>query len=164
MNIIFLDIDGVLNSLNYFINMHSKVLELYENKNYNNSNELKLKRVMMDIDINKVNILKDIINETNSNIVIISSWKTLRVFPYVKDKLIDMGIPIIDVTTDDNCERGKGIKNYVEENNITNYIVIDDEIFSDYDDEILSRLVKTSFYENGLEEKHKVKAIKKLKK
>lgn len=164
MNIIFLDIDGVLNSLNHFINMHSKVLELYENKNYNNSNELKLKRVMMDIDINKVNILKDIVEETNSNVVIISSWKTLGVFPYVKDKLIDMGIPIIGVTKDDNGYRGKGIKNYIKENNITNYIVIDDEVFDDYDGEILGKLIKTSFYDDGLEEKHKAKAINKLNK
>ena len=41
--------------------------------------------------------------------------------------------------------------------------LIDDEIFDDYNDIILSRLVKTSFDDNGLDEKAKVKAIKLLK-
>lgn len=36
MNVIFLDIDGVLNDLNYFIERKPKVLELYANKNYDN--------------------------------------------------------------------------------------------------------------------------------
>ena len=37
--------------------------------------------------------------------------------------------------------------------------MIDDDIFDDYNAKILSRLVKTSFDENGLDEKAKVKAI-----
>lgn len=163
MNIIFLDIDGVLNSQNYIIKTHPKVLELYSNNNYSNNDELKLKRLMLDIDIKKLDILKDICNNTDSNVVIISAWKNLGVFPYVKNKLIEYGIPIIGITNDKNGNRGEGIKNYIIENNINNFIVLDDEIFEDYDKEILNRLVKTSFYKNGLEEEHKVKAIKLLK-
>ncbi len=164
MNIIFLDIDGVLNSQKYFIEQHSKILELYSNENYDNSIALKTERQMLNIDINKVNILKEIIDITNSSVVITSSWKSLSTFPYIKNRLIDIGIPIIGITKDNNENRGEGIKNYIKENNIDNYIIIDDEIFKDYDDEILSKLIKTSFYENGLEEKQKIKAIRMLNK
>ena len=162
MNIIFLDIDGVLNSLNYFIERHPKVLELYAHEDYDNNALLKMKRLMLDIDIKKLNILKEIVEETNSYVVVISSWKSLGTFPYVMNKLIDMGIPIIGKTDDYNSNRGEGIKRYIKENNIENYVILDDEIFEDYDEEILKHLVKTSFYEDGLEVKHKEKAIKKL--
>ena len=163
MNIIFLDIDGVLNSLNYFIERHPKVLELYSNQNYDSSDELKLQRVMLDINMEKLELLREIIESTDAKVVVISSWKSLGIFPYVKEKLIKYGIPIIDTTKNDHGNRGEGIKNYIKNHNIENYIVIDDEIFQDYDEEILGKLVKTSFYENGLEEKHKVKAIQLLK-
>ena len=163
MNIIFLDIDGVLNNQDYIIEIHPKVLELYSKKDYDESSLLRLKRLMMDIDKKKVKILKEIIKETNSFVVVISSWKTLGTFPYVRRELIKMGIPIIDVTDDYNSNRGEGIKNYLKNNdNIKNYIILDDEIFEDYDEELLSHLVKTSFYEDGLTEVHKESAIKKL--
>ncbi len=162
MNVIFLDIDGVLNDLNYFMERHPKVLELYTNKIYDNSDTLKLQRLMLDIDIKKLKILKEIIDETKSLVVITSSWKTLEVFPYVKNELIKLGIPIIDVTKDHNFDRGTGIKNYLKEHNVENYIILDDDIFKDYDEELLSHLIKTSFISKGLSNNHKEKAIKKL--
>lgn len=117
---------------------------------------------MLDIDINKVNILREIIAETEAVVVVTSSWKSLKVFPYVKNELIKMGIPIIDVTTNQNCNRGTGIKKYLKEHHIKNYIILDDDIFDDYDEELLSHLVKTSFNYEGLSNNHKEKAIKKL--
>ncbi len=160
MNIVFLDIDGVLNSLNYFIEREPKVLELYQNENYNKDTFLKLKRLMLDIDINKVKVLKEIIDETKSLVVVISSWKNMGTFSYVQNELIKMGIPIIGITDDCNSNRGAGIKNYLQENNVQKYIILDDEIFDDYDVELLSHLVKTSFNKNGLTNKHKSIAIK----
>ena len=49
MNIIFLDIDGVLNNQDYIIEIHPKVLELYSKKDYDESSLLRLKRLMMDM-------------------------------------------------------------------------------------------------------------------
>ena len=114
---------------------------------------------MIDIDIKNVEILKSIIDITNSKVVITSSWKNLKVFRNIVNRLIDLGIPIVGQTVDSGLNRGEGILNYIKEYNIDNYIVLDDEIFKDYNDEILSRLVKTSFDEDGLDEKAKVKAI-----
>ena len=38
MDVIFLDIDGVLNSKDYFIKRHPQVLELFRNNRLNNDN------------------------------------------------------------------------------------------------------------------------------
>ena len=111
MDVIFLDIDGVLNSKDYFIKRHPQVLELFRNNRLNNDIRLKLKRMLLDIDPNKLEILKEIIKATGAYVVVTSSWKRLEIFPYVKEQLISMGIPIIGTTTDNSSNRGEGIKN-----------------------------------------------------
>ena len=164
MKIIFLDIDGVLNCQNFLINRYQEVIKFNSNCNIKNEKLKHTKIQLMDIDYKKLRLLKEIIDITNSKIVIISSWKSLVTFSYIKQILIALGIPIIDVTNDNLFNRGEGIKRYLLENEITNYIIIDDEIFDDYDEILLSRLIKTNFYEEGLTEEHKNKAIKLLKK
>ena len=162
MNVIFLDIDGVLNSKDYFIESHPKVLELCEGNKFNHDTKFKLERMMLDIDPNKLEILKDIINETEANVVITSSWKRLNIFPHIKEKLISIGIPVIGETIDNSENRGEGIKRYLMENNVSEYIILDDDIFDDYDEDLLSHLIKTSFNDGGLVEAHKKLILKKL--
>ena len=162
MNIIFLDIDGVLNSKNYFIERHPKLLELYKNNKFLDTISLKLKRMMLDIDLNKLNTLKETIKATGAYVVVTSSWKRLEIFPYVKEQLISMGIPIIGATIDNSSNRGEGIKNYLKENNVKRYIILDDDIFEDYDNELLMHLVKTSFVNDGFTDSYKKLAIEKL--
>lgn len=162
-NIIFLDIDGVLNSGRYFYKISSDKLNFYEdNKHDRNNIEDKVSYKMLEINEYNLNILKSIIEETNSKVVITSSWKFMYLFDRLVERLINLGIPIIDKTIDEGSNRGEGILNYIKEHNITNYIVLDDDIFEDYNDTILSRLVKTSFDDNGLDDVAKVKAIKLL--
>ena len=164
MNIIFLDIDGVLNSGRYFSKISNIKNNFYKDDKHDlNSIEDKVNYHMLDINEYNINILKSIIENTNSKVVITSSWKFMGIFNNIVSRLIGLGIPIIDKTIDKGINRGEGILNYVKEHNVNNYIVIDDEIFDDYNDIILSRLVKTSFDDNGLDEKAKVKAIKLLK-
>ena len=117
----------------------------------------------MDIDYEKLHILKDIIDTTESKVVVISSWKSLVIYSYIERILNSLGIPIIGRTYDNIFNRGTGIKKYLINHDVSNYIIIDDEIFDDYDEELLSRLVKTNFYDVGLSKEHKTKAIKLLK-
>ena len=62
MKIIFLDIDGVLNSQEYFINNHNNIKEFYKDNIYNKDNvDLLVERQIMDIDYDKLLLLKKII-------------------------------------------------------------------------------------------------------
>ena len=105
-------------------------------------------------------MLKEIIDKTSSKVVVSSSITKREIYPYFKEFLINIGIPIIEEIKD--CNRGKGIKKYLKENNINNYIILDDEIFHDYDEDLLSHLVKTNFYKDGLTKEHKIIAIEML--
>ena len=163
MNVIFLDIDGVLNYQNYFINNHDYFLYKVDKIRYKSSILQHVKRQLMDIDYEKLHILKDIIDVTDSKVVVISSWKSLVIYSYIVRILNSLGIPIIGRTYDNIFNRGMGIKKYLINHDVSNYIIIDDEIFDDYDEELLSRLVKTNFYDVGLSKEHKTKAIKLLK-
>ena len=152
MNIMFLDIDGVLNDTDYYKKIYNEIHDKYN----------RFESQFRHIDIDKLKILKEITKETNSYIVITSSWKSLSIYQEIKNYLISLGIPIIGETKDSNSNRGEGIKNYIKENNVEKYVILDDDIFEDYDEELLSNLVKTSFMKGGLNEEHKILIIKKF--
>ena len=164
MDIIFLDFDGVLNSESFFIMRHRNMQGLRMiNIDINSEEDKDIQWYMWQINPYNLDILKEIIDETNSNIVVCSSWKTLRSFDRISEELIKLGIPIIDKTYDSGYNRGHGIKEYLKSNNVNNYVILDDERFEDYDEELLSHLVKTSF-KNGLTLNEKDKVLKILKK
>lgn len=163
MKIIFLDFDGVLNNETFFIKRHKNMsgLRMFDSSSLNKEDEM-VKHLLGSIDLDNLDNLKEIINKTNSLVVVTSSWKQLNAFKIVSKYLIKYGIPIIDRTYDNGSNRGTGIKNYLNTKDIEKYIVIDDEIFPDYDEEIMNHLIKTSFYNYGLTEEHKEEAIRKL--
>ena len=68
-NVIFLYADCVLNNEIFFVERYSKVLELC-----NKSGSLCLRKAMLDIDLNKLKLLKGIINK-GAYVVVTSSWK-----------------------------------------------------------------------------------------
>ena len=152
MRIIFLDVDGVLN------NIHST----------------ERCRGFIGIEDSKVEILKEIVNKTGAKIVLSSTWrygweKNINDCDghgtYLNYKLSYSGLKILDKTKDfvDSEDRGGEILEWVKRNNITEYIVIDDEIFKDFEElGIVNRLVKTTFYskDGGLQQEHIAKAIK----
>ena len=157
MNIIFLDIDGVLNYLNYFKYIHNQVI------NYNKTNINNILTKLLEIDINKLLILKELCLITNSKIVITSSWKILNNYPKIEEYLIKY-IPIIDTTKYLYNQRGLEIKNYLKNHpEITNYVILDDDIFPDYDEELLYHLIHTNFYNEGLDYDNYKDIIYKLK-
>ena len=136
-NIIFLDIDGVLNSDKYFDSIDNKeCMNLVD-------------RLMLDIDMSKVKLLLEVINKTNAKIVITSSWRRMKLYPYIKERLISMGLPVVGETPFIEGRRGEEIKSYLLENRVSNYCIIDDEVFKDYK-ELEDYLVVTDFYEDRL--------------
>lgn len=148
-NIIFLDIDGVLNSDKYFDSIDNKeCMNLVD-------------RLMLDIDMSKVKLLLEVINKTNAKIVITSSWRRMKLYPYIKERLISMGLPVVGETPFIEGRRGEEIKSYLLENRVSNYCIIDDEVFKDYK-ELEDYLVVTDFYEDGLTIDHTKGVVKKL--
>lgn len=162
MKIIFLEIDGVLNSEQYFMdncdNINRYISE-YEKLSYKDAI---IMEKLLEIDVNSLYLLIELINKTNAKVVITSSWKYLQYFKKICDKLKEYGVPIIGITNDEGFNRGLGIRNYIENNKIKKYIIIDDDIFPDYDEELLEHLVKTSFYDGGLNEELMNYAVSKL--
>lgn len=145
--IIFLDIDGVLNSQKTFIDNHD--WEKIFIKIKINSIEDIITRQMLDIDLDKVFMLRDICNLTGAKIVISSAWRNFMYYTLIEEKLISLGLPIVGTTPYIDNNRGEEIRKYLEENKVDNFIILDDEIFRDFY-ELENHLVKTSFYEDGL--------------
>lgn len=161
-NIIFLDIDGVLNSQNTFINTKDIKINYHKSSLYNDL-KYKLFYKLLDIDQNKIYLLKEIIRETNSKVVVTSSWRNLRIYPLIEEYLINIGIPIIGTTKYIDSRRKTEITDYLKNHQVDNYIIIDDDIFSDFDLELLSHLIHTNFYHDGLDNEHVNESIYKLK-
>lgn len=134
--VIFLDIDGVLNSLKTFV---------------------KHPFSMLGIDKQYVKIFNRIIEETEAKVVLSSTW---RHNPNWKKIMKDNGLKcdFLGRTGDLNGIRGKEVKKWLEEHpETTKYAILDDD--SDFYSS--QPLFKTSF-KTGLTEKIADKIIKYL--
>lgn len=159
-NTIFLDIDGVLNSDNFF----------HENKGINNAiNKLENKeetfylRQINDLNYNSILLLKELANETNSDIVITSAWKNIRIWPLIEEYLVNKGLPIVDTTTYIKGNRCEEIAAYLKSHpDIKRYIIIDDELFKGYEN-YFDSFIHTNFHNEGLTEEIVSLAKTKLK-
>ena len=137
MKIIFLDIDGVLNC---------------------KTTKAKCGQYV-GIDGPKVKLLRRIVEETDAIIVMTSTWKKHwnkrdDFDRYMHRKFSKEHLEIFSCTDGDFYERGYGIHKWIDEHEVESWVVLDDEIAPDYDDEILQRLVKTEWYsdDGGLHE------------
>ena len=147
--IIFLDIDGVLNCIS--------------SKSSCNG--------VIGIDNNKVKLLSKIVEGSGAKIVLISSWKDgwdrrdeyqNEFGRYLTQKLKRKNIYIFDKTVDNGKNRGQGIWNWLKDKGVLSWIVLDDEIFPDYDNyDVTNHLIQTSFYQEngGIQQEHVEKAI-----
>lgn len=146
--IIFLDIDGVLNSQDTFRDNHeySKFFVKYMGDNVNDIITYK----MLDIDLDKVFMVRDICNLTGAKVVISSSWRQSRWYLLIEEKLTSLGIPIVGVTPYIDGNRGDEIRKYLEDEKIDDFVILDDDIFRDFN-ELENYLIKTSFYDDGLD-------------
>jgi len=170
MKIIFLDIDGVLNNENYFDSKEDekrKLIDYYKEHEdeYDFEDEINfhLQRRLLDIDFTKVDMIKDICDESGAKIVIVSTWKIYEFWFVIKKYLIEYGLPIIGETNDYKWYRGGEIREYLKNHlEVEKYIIIDDEFFRDYKG-FEDNLIQTDFYGDGFTEEHKILALKKLK-
>lgn len=139
MNIIFLDIDGVMNSTK------DRFSTELENRDY----WIRLKRLT---------------DETNSAIVLSSSWRIIeRLTNLVKERLKEYNIKYIDKTPY-LSGRGNEIKAWLESTNIKvdKFVIIDDEI-SDIVSLFPDNVVKIDMHK-GLQDEDVEKATKILNK
>lgn len=121
MKIIFLDVDGV-------INPHKNIIKSYfEGKSTSSDG------IIFDKDC--LTNLKEIVDNTNAEIVLSSSWRKSGVrSPTINNllkQLSEIGLYIIDFTpiiNDSNTIRGDEIDKYLKDKNykIDSYIIIDD--------------------------------------
>lgn len=149
MKVIFLDIDGVLNYRNMFVGSHYTGNEINEDK---------------------VKLLKILVDATNVNIVLSSSWRILRFsdigsesleqFYRLTDYLKKYDMYIYDYTESLIGNRGSEIKKYVESHDVSKFVILDDD--ADMGDYMSTNLVQTSYYKTGLEYEHIERAIKML--
>ena len=128
MKVIFLDIDGVLNSDEYFDKISN----------------LDIQGIEQEIDIEKVKLLREAINETGAKVVLSSSWRYTRKGQQLKELLSNYEI-YVDSTPFIQNERGLEIKQWLSENQcIEDFVILDDELFDSYDDVLTKKLVKIS--------------------
>lgn len=128
MNVIFLDIDGVLNSDEYFVKI----------KDFN------IEGIESEIDVEKIKLLKKAKEATNAKIVLTSSWRYTKNAQNLKNLLAKYEI-LTDSTPFINNERGKEIKQWlIDHKDIEDFVILDDEVFDSYDDELMKKLIKIS--------------------
>lgn len=141
---IFLDIDGVLNS------------EHTLNKSCENMDQ-KIASIISD---QLVKNLSYLVEKTDAKIVLSSSWRTYfgnninkprNIFAmFLVHSLNKYGLKLNDMTPYPkgpySSERGLEIKTYIDKHNIDDYVVIDDEKFSDFNKHLnMSRFIQTTF-------------------
>ena len=128
MKVIFLDVDGVLNSDEYF----DKI------KNVN------ICGIESEIDVEKIKLLKKAVDETGANVVLSSSWRYTKNAQYLKELLLRYGIKI-DSTPLIQNKRGLEIKQWLLNHpEVEKFVILDDEIFDSYDEDLIKRLIKIS--------------------
>ena len=153
MKVIFLDVDGVLNS-NAYVD--------YTLKN-------NVKGILEEIDPKTIEMLKYALDVTDAQIVVSSSWRNIRKFEQLKELFLRYGINLDEKTPVLGHERGLEIKQYLEEHvDIDQYLILDDDMFDSFDEELRNNLILTKenheyhSYGDGLQIKHIEQIIKRF--
>ena len=154
MKVIFLDIDGVVN----FRYSRSRC------------------QGYTGIDDDKVALLKEIVDATDANIVLSSTWRLEynkaghhleKMGDYLKKKLAKQGLSVYDVTPDlgkNGWDRGKEILDWlVRHPDVDKYLILDDDEYDFYQigHEITDFWIQTEYYsrQGGLQQEHVDRAI-----
>ena len=148
MKVIMTDIDGVLNE---------------------DTTPTRTKSRMIFIDKEKLLRLKRIVDATGAKIVLSSTWRYDRDddkfngdFLELQEAFHNVGLSFYDYTPIDalGIRRGMEIKAWLGAHpEVTNYIILDDELYDFAERGLLHRLVKTEFCDGGLTEELAQEAI-----
>ena len=96
------------------------------------------------VSVNKIDLLKQAIDATGARVVLTTSWRYRRDGTLLKNLLLKYGICADSTPFMDN-NRGLEIKSYLSNNpDVDSYIILDDEIFESYDEELIKHLIKIS--------------------
>lgn len=150
MNVIFLDVDGVLNSINELMRIYEKTHKSYSGFDF-------------PFDENCLKNLKYLVENTNSKIVISSTWrKSKNGIKILLEKLkeYDLDKEVIGYTPVLNNNREKEIKEFILRfNQDINFIILDD--ISNLGD--LNNYLITINSQCGLTQENVEEGMKKLK-
>lgn len=153
MKVIFLDIDGVLNSGEYMI----------EIKDCRHSMSAAQKMV----DMSCLRNLRRIVDETGARIVVTSSVRKEPEFNEFKEYISHEGLRVHDVTLDfgdSGIHRGDEIREWLKKHSqeLERFVILDDDTFPDFN-ELQEYCIQPRFHGNrGIEEKHVQMAIERL--
>lgn len=151
--VIFLDIDGVLNSGAWIERMQGEVTELGEPVTFQNS-----------LDREAVKVLNKAIERTGAAVCVSSSWRLCYTMAHIRGMLNRHGFVglVFDKTprrTEFPCRRGNEIQDWLNEHpEVTNFVIIDDGSDMEH---LLHKLVQTDF-QFGLEERNLEDLVKQL--
>lgn len=158
--IIFLDIDGVLNTVETQTDIYTKGIRLPGSVNPN--------ELYPEFDLESVSNLNYIIRQTGAKIVISSMWRTLfEHYSYLAEYLQFRGVvgEVIGITPNHQNPgtygRGGEIQAWLDENpdqQVEKFVILDD---CDDMDHLMSYLVQTNFSE-GIAKRHADRAIEML--
>ena len=128
MKVIFLDKDGVLNSDEFFDNIENADPKGKE----------------CDVDIEKIKLLKQVVIETDAQVVVTASARYTKGGQKFMQLLRDYQI-FADKTPFIENKRGIEIKEWLSKHpEAEDFVILDDEIFDSYDEELMKKLIKIS--------------------
>lgn len=163
MKVIFLDVDGVLNSEKGY-------------KEHINKNGFNGVLVYAEVEDRPLKLLKEIVDKTSAKIVVSSSWRIgcersgresvfgNKLYEKLEKRLKDYGMEIHDITPSlgIGTQRGDEIREWLSKNEVKNFVILDDDCdMCEYAD--TENFIQTT-YQHGLTEKLKNRAIEVLEK
>jgi len=158
MKVVFLDVDGVLNSEDDLMVFREK-------------NGITGCIMYAEVEDRPLKLLKEIIDRTGAKIVVSSSWRIGcersgresifgdKLYKRLEKRLRDYGLEIYDITPSlsGDIQRGDEIREWLSKNPVDNFIILDDD--SDMREYTDTDLFIHTTYKHGLTEELKDRAI-----
>lgn len=144
IEVIFLDIDGVLNDMNYYKDnkLNTAGLERHLSREYMNN-------------------LNAIIDYSNWEVVVISSWVNVNNKEQLEKMFKDRGFRhSLKTLKEINDSRAETVRRYIDLHSIARYLIIDDEYRKAYIEQGIpaNNILETNFYKTGLNKENTEKA------
>lgn len=157
MRVVFLDVDGVLNSQTFADAWYDRTGQGGWGGHFTEADKATHENVIWDEEC--VNELRRIVETTDSQIVVSSTWRKFFTIEKFKEMFAVYGwkdAPIIAKTPAGYRTRGMEINNWLSEHPVDNYVILDD--YPDFMSQQINNFVNTNAM-YGLSKKDADKAI-----